>query len=109
MDTLWVTCGNSTDVFNWAGNYGPSSLHGRWDCAYTNSAGECESGDLLLNRESLDGEGQNAKNHTACHENGHSIALDHELDDTRASCTHQGLDEPWWFSDHDKNHVSGRY
>ena len=73
----------------------------------TNSAGECEQAEVRLNRTNLDGEGQHAKDHTACHEVGHSIGLDHSY--TIDSCMEQGITEPKYMSDHDKEHVNNRY
>ena len=107
MSTLKPGAGATTDVWFYAKHYGGCCWHGMWDCEDVNSAGECESGDAKLNRSNLDGEGEHAKEHTACHEIGHSTGLDHAYE--VISCMRQGIDEPKWLADHDKNHINDRW
>jgi hypothetical protein len=108
MSTRKVDSPNSpTDVRMVADYIGPVGLHGRWSCTDVNSAGECESGTLYLNRGDLDKSGQHAKDHTACHELGHSTGLDHSH--SIDSCLEQGTSEPKWMSEHDKEHINDRY
>lgn len=108
MTTKKVDKTSVTDVLFYADFFGGCCAHGTWQCHLPpNAAGECESGDAKLNRSNLDGAGQHAKDHTACHEIGHSTGLDHShaID----SCLEQGIDEPKWMSEHDKEHISGRW
>lgn len=106
MTTKKVDPSSVTDVWYWADYFGGCCIHGQWDCVSTNSAGECESADVMLNRSNLDGEGQHAKDHTACHEIGHSVGLDHAYQIN--SCLEQGIDEPRWMASHDKDHINSR-
>ena len=107
MTTKKVDQTSVTDVLFYADYFGGCCSHGSWQCQSTNSAGECETGDAKLNRSNLDGEGQHAKEHTACHEIGHSTGLDHSY--AIDSCLEQGITEPKWMSDHDKEHINGRW
>lgn len=98
---------STTDVRMIADYVGGEGFHGEWDCTDTNSAGECETGKLIINRGSLDGKGQDNKDKVACHEMGHSTGLDHAFQ--ISSCMEQGLDEPRYFADHDKTHINNHY
>ncbi|HYP23964.1 MAG TPA: hypothetical protein VEV43_10345 [Actinomycetota bacterium] len=99
---------SATDVRMIADYVGGSGFHGEWDCTALNSAGECETAKLTLNRGSLDGAGQHNKDKVACHEMGHSVGLDHAYQ--ISSCMEQGLDgPPRFFADHDKTHINNHY
>lgn len=98
---------SATDVRFIAGYTHPSYVAGAWRCDSPNSVGECETGRAFLNREKLDGEGANAKAHTACHELGHSTGLAHATVDE--SCLRQGINESKVYTTHDRNHLNSRY
>lgn len=96
-----------TDIYFIADSTYAASVKGLWQCQEKNDAEECERAKVFLNRPGLDGEGMWAKKHVSCHELGHSVGLDHanKLD----SCMEQGLDEPRYYKDHDKNHLDSRW
>jgi hypothetical protein len=77
MTTKKVDNTSATDVVFIAESMGPATLSGKYQCQSVNGAGECEKAKVWLNRAGLDGEGQHAKDHTACHEVGHSVGLSH--------------------------------
>lgn len=101
-------CTTTTDVWFYADYFGGCCSYGTWQCYTTNGAGECETGDLKLNRSALDGEGQDTKEKVACHEQGHSVGLGHATTDT--TCMAQGIHgPPKVYNDHDKSHINGKW
>jgi hypothetical protein len=107
--TFSETCQTQTDVWFYAEYLGGCCLWGTWDCFTWNGAGECETGDMKLNRSALDGKGQDNKDKVACHEQGHSVGLGHDNGST-TTCMAQGIDgPPKVYNGHDKDHINGKW
>jgi len=82
----------------WHGSGGFNTGLGR--CIASNSAGECERHDLLLDTSSYSVH-PDFPRHLACHEIGHTIGLKH---DENGGCMTQGGTFPVAYSSHDKGH-----
>lgn len=94
------------DVFVYDEYYG-GTQRGFYQCVSRHPSGNCDTSDVVMNNSVLNSQSQNNKTKTACHEIGHSVGLGHtSLTD---SCMIEGSSENIRFSDHDKNHINGRF
>lgn len=85
---------------NWHGSGGTATALAR--CISSNSAGECERHDLLMDTSSY-GIHPDFARHLTCHEIGHTIGLMHA---ENGGCMTQGGTFPVSYSSHDKGHFN---
>jgi len=106
MTTAWVSY-HDADVAFYLANRGDAGYLGVYDCIYTVSGQLTVCEHAHITYKSYYYTTWVEKKSTTCHEIGHSVGLHH--DNTRDTCLRSDELFPLDYSQHDKNHINGRY